>query len=106
MFELRITHIDRGAGDFTLDDNDTGRWPKVSFSNGETLSYLFITNTKILFATARFQDLDSIPYYEHLIKEFMKTDRPFNESNWKRQPRRENNWTPEQVPGGVEREAA
>lgn len=99
---LHITHIDHGVEptsveDVTgipLEDAETGRWPKVSFSNGETLSWTFLTNTKILFFTKRNKELLILPDYERLIKEFFDSDREFDRSNWRSQPKRVSTWKP------------
>lgn len=100
--KLHITHIDNGVQPMSVEDragtvfedNTSGRWPKVSFSDGETLSYLFLTNTKVVFLTGRNKDAFCFGPYEELILKFMKSDRPFNESNWRTQKRRVSEWKP------------
>lgn len=96
MKKLYITHIDQGvepvtnedvAGD-VFTDPETGRWPKVSFSDGMTLSWTHITNTKVVFFDRANRHVLVNQDYSDLIREFMESDRPFNESNWRQQRRR------------------
>lgn len=94
--KLRITHIDNGADashpfDLTgvvFHDPLSGRWPKVSFNDGVTLSYLFVTNTKVVFLTGRNRHILTDDRYAELVLEFYASDRDFDESNWNNQPQR------------------
>lgn len=104
MKPLYITHIDNGAAvdddaslilDYgVIDDPCTGRWPKVSFSNGKTYSYVYLTNTKVLFFTGLNKAVFTDREYETLVKQFMDSDEPFCESNWCAQVKRVNEWKP------------
>lgn len=100
--QLRITHIDNGAEPLTsedvagmvFEDKITGRWPKVSFNNGETLSWTWITNTKIVFFNRDNRDVITNDDYAELIREFMKSDRKWDENNWRSQKKRVSTWHP------------
>lgn len=100
---LRITHIDAGVDPQTLEDvagdvfSDpiSGRWPKVSFSDGITLSYTFITGTKVVFFTRDNRTVLTNVDYASLIHDFHKSDRPWNDSNWRKQRQRVSEWKPD-----------
>lgn len=85
---LRITHIDEGAYMFHPSDMDanvptvTGAWPKVSFSDGNTFSYMWLTNSKVILFTANAKKAISDDNYNFLMNEFFNSKRPFKTSNW------------------------
>lgn len=103
--KFRITHIDQGVEPATpfdvtgivFGDPNSGRWPKVSFSDGVTLSYMWLTNTKLLFIDGRCKNIIVNEKYADAIREFYDSDRNYNESNWNKQPRRVSTWKPEQT---------
>ena len=102
MKKFRITHIDQGVDptiplDITgvvFGDQHSGRWPKVSFSDGTTASYLWLTNTKVVFLTGRNRDVFTNDRYADAIREFYESDRDFNDSNWRTQKQRVPTWHP------------
>lgn len=109
MKKFRITHIDQGVDptiplDITgivFGDQTSGRWPKVSFSDGTTASYLWLTNTKMVFLDGRNRNVYSNDKYAEAVREFYHSDRNFDESNWRTQRKRETTWKPEQIKAQV-----
>lgn len=93
--KLRITHIDNGTQvchPSNMEDGNyvvTGAWPKVSFSDGKTFSYMWLTNTKVILFTANAKYAIINADYSFLINEFFDSNKPFRESNWLAQHREE-----------------